>query len=114
MTCVIMPALQHADAAIAGAGSKRSMAMRSRRLEIVSFWGDTAKNMLLWGNYENPVFRDWIRMKMDSVADHVKMVKGLIGEKPLMTCCSSTGPITLNSIALNLERMAPYLDYFHA
>jgi len=77
-----------------------------------SFWGDTAKNMLLWGNYENPVFRDWIRMKMDSVADHVKMVKGLIGEKPLMTCCSSTGPITLNSVALNLERMAPYLDYF--
>ena len=77
-----------------------------------SFWGDTTKNMLLWGNYENPVFRDWIRMKIDSVADHVRMVKSIIGNKPLMTCCSSTGPITLNSIALNLERMAPYLDLF--
>jgi hypothetical protein len=76
------------------------------------FWGDTTKNMLLWGNYENPVFRDWIRMKIDSVADHVKMVKSVIGDKPLMTCCSSTGPITLNSIALNLEKLSPHLDLF--
>jgi len=77
-----------------------------------NFWGDTTKAMLLWGNYENPVFRDWIRMKIDSVADHVKMVKSVVGDKPLMTCCSSTGPITLNSIALNLERMASHLDMF--
>ena len=76
------------------------------------FWGDTTKSMLLWGNYENPVFRDWIKMKIDSVADHVKMVKETIGNKPLMTCCSSTGPIILNSVALNLERMAPHLDMF--
>jgi hypothetical protein len=40
------------------------------------------------------------------------MVKSIVGEKPLLTCCSSTGPIVLNSIALNLERMAPYLDMF--
>lgn len=77
-----------------------------------NFWGDTTKNMLLWGNYDNPVFRDWINMKADSVANHVRMVKSVIGNKPLMTCCSSTGPITLNSIALNLERMAPHLDLF--
>ena len=77
-----------------------------------SFWGDTSKPMLHWGNYENPAFRDWIRMKMDIVADHVKLVKSIIGETPLLTCCSSTGPIVLNSIALNLERMAPYLDMF--
>jgi hypothetical protein len=77
-----------------------------------SFWGDTTKPMLLWGNYENPAFRDWIRMKADIVADHVKFVKSIVGEKPLLTCCSSTGPIVLNSIALNLERMSPYLDMF--
>ncbi len=76
------------------------------------FWGDTSKPMLQWGNYENPVFRDWLRMKSDSVADHVKMVKGIIGDKPLMTCCSSTGPIVLNSVALILEKMAPHLDFF--
>jgi hypothetical protein len=76
------------------------------------FWGDTSKNMLLWGNYENPVFRDWIKMKIDSVADLVKMVKGVVGNKPLMTCCSGTGPIRLNAISLNLEKMAPYLDFF--
>jgi|WetSurMetagenome_2_1015567.scaffolds.fasta_scaffold00496_19 hypothetical protein len=77
-----------------------------------SFWGDTTQGMLLWGNYENPVFREWIQMKIDSVADHIKLVKSIIGEKPLMTCCSNTGPIVLNSIALNLERMAPHLDLF--
>ena len=77
-----------------------------------SFWGDITKPMLLWGNYENPVFRDWIRMKADIIADHVKLIKEVTVNKPLLTCCSSTGPIVLNSIALNLEKMAPYLDMF--
>lgn len=77
-----------------------------------SFWGDTSKPKLLWGDYENPVFRDWIRMKSDIVLDHLKLVKSIVGDKPLLTCCSSTGPIVLNSIALNLERMSPYLDLF--
>jgi hypothetical protein len=77
-----------------------------------SFWGDISKNMFQWGNYENPVFRDWINMKADSVADHLKMIKRIIGDKPLMTCCSSSGPISLNVIALNLEKMSPWLDFF--
>ena len=29
-----------------------------------------------------------------------------------MSCCSSTGPITLNAISLNLEKMAPHLNCF--
>jgi hypothetical protein len=77
-----------------------------------SFWGDTSKDMFLWGNYENPVFRDWINMKADSVAGHLKMIKSIISNKPLMTCCSSSGPTSLNVISLNLERMSPYLDFF--
>lgn len=77
-----------------------------------SFWGDTSKETLEWGNYENPVFRDWLRMKIDSVADHLKMIKQTIGEKPLMTCCSNTGPIILNILSLDLEKLAPYLDFF--
>jgi hypothetical protein len=77
-----------------------------------SFWGDVTKPMLYWGNYENPVFRDWIKMKAEIVADHVKHVKSIVGNMPLLTCCSSTGPIVLNSIALNLEKMAPHLDMF--
>ncbi|AHF14482.1 hypothetical protein [Niabella soli] len=77
-----------------------------------AFWGDTTKPMLNWGNYENPVFRDWIKMKDDIIADHVAMVKRIIGNKPLLTCCSSTGPITLNAISLNLERIAGRLDFF--
>ena len=77
-----------------------------------SFWGDTTKSPLLWGNYKNPIFRDWIRMKIDSVVDHVKMIKSTLGDKPLTTCCSSTGPIALNAVSLNLEKMNPYLDFF--
>lgn len=77
------------------------------------FWGDTTRpDMQSWGNYENPAFRDWLSMKSDSVADHLKMIKTTIGSLPLMTCCSNAGPIVLNSIALNLEKMAPYLDFF--
>ena len=77
-----------------------------------NFWGDMSKPMLQWGNYDNPVFRDWIKMKDDIIADHVKMVKKVIDHKPLFTCCSSTGPITLNSISLNLERIADNLDFY--
>lgn len=77
-----------------------------------SFWGDTSKETLEWGNYENPVFRDWLRMKIDSVADHLKLIKQTIGEKPLMTCCSNTGPIILNILSLDLEKLAPHLDFF--
>lgn len=77
-----------------------------------SFFGDTSGYMLSWGNYENPAFRDWLRMKSDAVRDHVKMIKSVIGDKPLMTCCSSAGPIVLNAVALDLEKMAPHLDLF--
>ena len=77
-----------------------------------SFWGDMTKPMLQWGNYENPVFRDWINMKDDIIADHVDMVKQVIENKPLFTCCSATGPIVLNSISLNLERIADKLDFY--
>ncbi|MBK5196458.1 MAG: twin-arginine translocation signal domain-containing protein, partial [Proteiniphilum sp.] len=77
-----------------------------------SFWGDTTKPMLYWGNYDNPIFRDWISMKDDIIADHVQMVKDVIGKKPLFTCCSSTGPIVLNAISLNLERIADKLDFY--
>ena len=84
--------------------------------EDKSFWGKASnyssvtKDYDSWGNYENPVFRDWIKFKSDSVVDHVKIIKKAVGDIPLMTCCSSTGPIRLNSIALNLERMMPELD----
>lgn len=77
-----------------------------------SFWGDTTKEILEWGNYDNPVFRDWLRMKTDCITDHLKMIRATLGGKPLMTCCSNTGPIILNGLSLDLEKMAPYLDFF--
>ena len=78
-----------------------------------NFFGDTSReNMLEWGNYENPVYRDWLRMKSDSVRDHIRLIKETVGALPLMTCCSDTGPMVLNAVALDLEKMSPYLDLF--
>ncbi|MBN2853733.1 MAG: hypothetical protein JXQ23_13435 [Clostridia bacterium] len=77
------------------------------------FWGDIDnKSEYYWGNYDNRDFRDWITMKADSVADHLKLIKETVGELPLMTCCSSSGPILLNGLSLNLEKLAPHLDMF--
>lgn len=76
----------------------------------VSFWGDTSGAPTTWGNYDNPVFRDWLRMKSDGPVDHLRMIQSLIGDLPLMTCCSSTGPMALNNIGLDLEKKTPALD----
>jgi hypothetical protein len=76
-----------------------------------AFWGNVT-GVLTGGNYENPAFRDWIKMRQEIIVDHVKMVKGILGDKPLMTCVSNSGPILLNAISLNLEYMAPHLDFF--
>lgn len=77
------------------------------------FWGEIKdKGEYSWGNYENRDFRDWINMKKDSVADHLKLVKETVGEIPLMTCCSSSGPIVLNGLSLDLERLSEHLDVF--
>ncbi len=79
---------------------------------VKGFWGNTeGLHEYSWGNYENPVFRDWLRMKSDSVADHLALVKKTVGDIPLMTCCSSSGPILLNALSLNLEKISPSLDF---
>jgi len=78
--------------------------------EDKTFWGDTSKHPSVWGNYDNPVFRDWIKMREASIRDHVKMVKETVGDIPLMTCCSATGPTVLNTLGLNLENMSDHLD----
>ena len=91
---------------------KRDYGREIPPFEDKTFWGETQKPMLQWGNYANPAFRDFIQMKSDSVVDHVKLVKSVIGNLPLMTCCSSTGPMILNSLSLDLEKMSPYLDFF--
>jgi hypothetical protein len=83
-------------------------------LSDVSFWGetsgdldlnrDTSGNPKTWGNYENPAFRDWVRMRYKMPVDHLKMVKDIIGpEKVLMTCCSKSSPELLNAMAMSNE-----------
>jgi hypothetical protein len=75
-----------------------------------SFWGDTSGAPSTWGNYDNPAFRDWLQCKSDGVVDHLRMIKSIVGDLPLMTCCSSTGPMALDKIGLDLEKMMPQLD----
>ncbi len=78
--------------------------------ENKDFWGDTSGNPTTWGNYDNPAFRDWVMLKAYSARDHIKMVKSVLGDRPLMTCCSATGPMVLNGLGLNLERFMDDLD----
>jgi len=77
-----------------------------------NFWGDTAKHPYEWGNYDNPAFRDYIQMRTDRIVDHLKIIKSVIGNVPLQTCISSVGYIMHNSLAFDLEKLAPCLDFF--
>lgn len=68
---------------------KRDYGHEIPAFEEKSFSSDTSKPMLQWGNYENSAFRDWLKIKADSIVDHGKMVKKTVGDRPLMSCCSS-------------------------
>lgn len=77
-----------------------------------TFWGDTSISPGMWGNYENAAFRAWVRMRYRYVAEHVANVKRIIGpNRVLMTCCSSSGPQVLNSLALSYENMITACDW---
>jgi hypothetical protein len=76
------------------------------------FWGDTSGRPADWGNYSNPAFRDWVRLRYQSVADHLRMVRETIGpDKILMTCCSTSGPLVLNGDGLSLEECIDEVDW---
>ena len=76
------------------------------------FWGDTSKSPTEWGNYDNPAFRDWVQMRYRTHADHLAMIRRVIGtERVLMTCCSSSGPTMLNSMGLSYEHFIPSCDW---
>lgn len=79
-------------------------------LSDAEFWGDTSGHPYLWGNYAHPDFQSWITMREQTMADHLALVKRTIGDRPLMTCCASTGPMNLGGRALNLERLLPHVD----
>lgn len=49
-------------------------------------------------------------MREQTMIDHLGMIKEVLGDRPLMTCCAGTGPMDLSGRALNLERMLPHVD----
>lgn len=76
------------------------------------FWGDTSGTFRKWGNYNNPAFRDWVRLRYQSNADHLKMVRDTMGpDKILMTCCSNSGPLILNGFGLSAEEWVDVVDW---
>lgn len=80
--------------------------------EVLDIWGNTPGDPITWGNYDNPAFRDWVQMRYQSNADHLKMVKEIIGpEKVLMTCCSTSAPQILNSMGLSYESFIESCDW---
>jgi hypothetical protein len=81
-------------------------------LDDAGFWGDTARHPTRWGAYENPAFRDWVRLRYRGPADHLAMVKRTIGpDRILLTCCSSSGPTALNSLGLSYESFIDACDW---
>jgi hypothetical protein len=76
------------------------------------FWGDTSLRPSDWGNYNNAAFRDWVRLRYQSNADHLRVVRETIGpDKILMTCCSSSGPLVLNGLGLSAEEWIDLVDW---
>ncbi len=76
------------------------------------FWGDTSGRPTEWGNYDNPAFRDWVRLRYQSNADHLKVVREIMGsDRILMTCCSSSGPRILNGLGLSAEEWIDVVDW---
>lgn len=76
------------------------------------FWGDTSGRPSEWGNYASAAFRDWVRLRYQSNADHLRVVRETIGpDKILMTCCSSSGPLLLNGMGLSAEEWVDVVDW---
>lgn len=76
------------------------------------FWGDTSGRAWEWGNYENPLFRQWVQLRYGYVRRHLEHVREWIGpERILMTCCSASGERILNSQGLSNENFAHALDW---
>jgi hypothetical protein len=77
-----------------------------------NFWGDTSGHPFTWGNYANPVFRKWTKMRFDSVNDHLGMIRDVLGKnKVLMICCASTGPNRMNSLAMKYDDLVKNCDW---
>jgi len=89
---------------------KRDYGMDIPDLSDKDFWGDTSGHPYTWGNYKNPAFRAFLKMRVESIRDHIAMVKEAVGDIPLFTCCSATGPMVLNALSLDLEASSDILD----
>jgi hypothetical protein len=77
-----------------------------------SFWGDTSKPPTEWGNYDNPAFRDWVLMRHRTHADHLALVRRIIGpDRILMTCCSHSGSLRMNSLGISYEHFIEPCDW---
>ena len=68
-----------ADAAIAARSSTGCLGANCRRSPTAASGAIPPARPYDWGNYGNPAFRDWVRLRYQSNADHLKMVREVIG-----------------------------------
>lgn len=65
-----------------------------------------ADNIDFWGNYDNPAFRQWVRMRYQDSADFLNIVRNEIGVKtPLLSCTSGSCAKALDANGENIEFM---------
>lgn len=59
-------------------------------------------NLTFWGNWENPLFREWIAMRYRSVAEFNNCVKNALPEHMFLSnCCSQSVCSASNELALD-------------
>lgn len=67
------------------------------------------EDLNFWGNWNDPDFLDWVRMRHDSVRDfNAKVAAALPPDFPLMNCCCGSANAASNGSALTIE------SYLHA
>ncbi len=61
-----------------------------------------------WFNRDNPVFIDWIDFRYRSTGEFLSMVKDIVGDLPLMTCCSNSSGQACNAYSTSYEEFASF------
>lgn len=81
-------------------------------------WRESTENDKFWGNYENPLWKEWLRFKQEKVTDFHQWLKTkLINEGfeklRLLTCCSNTHTTWVHNTGLDYFNIAPFYDITH-
>ncbi|MFA5645888.1 MAG: hypothetical protein WDA18_06000 [Candidatus Ratteibacteria bacterium] len=70
------------------------------------------KDISFWGNYDNPLFRAWVRFRCESAAEFLMIPRTVLGEDFPLTACSSSGPSkSAESSGGSIVHIGQYLNH---